>query len=114
MHELSVAQAVVRTVIDAVGDASVESVEITVGALSGVVPAALEFCWDVATAGTPLEGSSLQITHVPATVYCPACDAVVQPETGLLCPGCDQPCPDLRSGRELQVEAARVLDPRSA
>ena len=113
MHELSVAQAVVRTLIDAVGDAEVESVELSVGALSGVVPTALEFCWDVATAGTSLAGSSLLITGVPGKVYCEACGDVVEPETGLLCPRCGRPSPDLRSGRDLCVDAARVLDPRS-
>jgi hydrogenase nickel incorporation protein HypA/HybF len=110
MHELSVARAVVRTVLDAVGDDTVDSVEVSVGALSGVAPSALEFCWDIATAGTSLAGSGLQITQVPTSVYCHPCGQLVEPETGLCCPRCDQPSPDLRSGRELLVLAARVRD----
>lgn len=110
MHELSIAQAIVRTVADATGGATVESVDVTVGALSGVVPSALEFAWEVATAGTTLAGSRLVIDHVPTTVYCTRCADVVRPDVGFACPGCGQLSGDLRSGRELEVRSALVRD----
>jgi hydrogenase nickel incorporation protein HypA/HybF len=110
VHELSIAQAVVRTVLAAVGDAQVEAVELTVGALSGVVPTALEFAWDVATAGTALQGAALVVTSVPTTVWCRRCAAVVQPELGFACPTCGDLSGDLRSGRELEVTSARLRE----
>lgn len=110
MHELSVASAIVSTVRDAVAEGTVEAVEVSVGAMSGVVPTALEFAWDVATAGTPLQGSVLDITLVPTTLYCADCDLVVAPEIGFACPTCGALSGDIRSGRELEVRAARVRD----
>ena len=70
MHEVSVAAAIVSTVRDALPGRHVEAVDVTVGSLSGVVPQALEFAWDVATVGTQLEGSRLVIDLVPTTVFC--------------------------------------------
>jgi hydrogenase nickel incorporation protein HypA/HybF len=110
VHELSVASAIVSTVRDALPGRTVEAVEVTVGAMSGVVPQALEFAWDVATTGTALAGSSLEIDLVPTTLYCVDCDAVVTPEIGFACPSCGALSGDIRSGRELEVRAARVRD----
>ncbi len=110
MHELSIAQAIVHTVVEAVGDVPVEAVEVTVGALSGVVPSALEFCWEIATDATTLAGSSLVIEYVPTTIFCGGCDALVRPEVGFVCPTCGGLSGDLRSGRELEVRAARLRD----
>ncbi len=112
MHEVSIAQAIVSAVADAVGSESVECVEVTVGALSGVVPAALQFAWDVATAGTTLAGAVLVIDEVPTTVFCIECARVVAPELGFLCPTCGQLCGDVRSGRELEVRSARLRSPQ--
>lgn len=110
MHELSVANAIVSTVREVVTEGSVEAVEVTVGALSGVVPAALEFAWDVATVGTSLEGSALVVEHVATTLYCGDCDDVVAPLIGFACPACGALSGDIRSGRELEVRAARIRD----
>jgi Zn finger protein HypA/HybF involved in hydrogenase expression len=70
----------------------------------------LEFAWDVATAGTALAGSSLVIEFVPTTLFCTDCDAVVTPDVGFACPDCGALSGDVRSGRELEVRAARVRD----
>lgn len=110
MHEVSIAESIVRTVGEVVGTARVEAVSITVGALSGVVPDALEFAWDVATTGTTLGGSRLEIERVPATVYCAGCSLLVEPEIGFLCPRCGRLSGDLRSGRELEIRSVRVID----
>lgn len=114
MHELSIAEAIVSTVLEAVGDASVETVEVTVGALAGVVPSALEFAWQVATDRTALAGSSLEIEYVPTVIFCAGCDALVRPEVGFMCPTCGALSGDLRAGRELEVRAARLSDAAEA
>jgi hydrogenase nickel incorporation protein HypA/HybF len=111
MHELSIADAIVRTVVRAVGETEVEAVEVVVGAMSGVVADALAFAWDVVTAGTPMAGARLTVTTVPVTVFCDHCDAVVTPTIGVACPWCERPSADLRSGRELQVVSALLKEP---
>ena len=110
MHEVSIAEAIAGTVIEAVDAAPVESVEVVVGALSGVVGSALEFAWDVVTAGTPLAGSTLVVVAVETTVHCSTCERVVTPELGLLCPRCGELCGDVRSGRELEIRSARLRE----
>lgn len=110
MHEVSIAQAIVAAVIDAVDGAEVESVDVRVGALSGVVASALEFAWDVVTVQTPLAGSALVVETVPTTVYCSSCRTVVAPLVGFLCPGCGALSGELRSGRELEVVSARLRE----
>lgn len=113
MHELSIVQSVVSSVVDALpglGHPQVLSVKLRVGELSGVVEASLQFCYEAATAGTVLEGSKLEVEHVPAAIYCPKCDAVVDLPgiQSFRCPQCNQPSGDLRRGRELDIESLQI------
>lgn len=100
MHELSIAHAVVRTVTDAVPGRTVLGVRLRVGLLAGVVPEALGFAWDVATAGTGLAGSALRVDRDPLVGRCLDCDAVAGHDRPppLSCPAC--------GGRALPVDAA--------
>jgi hydrogenase nickel incorporation protein HypB len=116
MHELSIAHAVVSTVRAALPDpqARVTDVSLRIGRLAGVVPQALHFAYDVACAGTALEGSTLSIVDVPVTINCPACG--VQELQGIrdfTCPSCGQPCGDVVGGKELEV-ASVTFDERSS
>jgi len=66
MHELSLAEGLVDLVIDRLAEPGlagreVVAVRLRVGRSAGVMADALEFCWDVVTSGTPLDGSRLDI-----------------------------------------------------
>ena len=61
MHELAIAESVVSSVLERTGDSRVSVVRLRVGRLSGVVPDALTFCFELAAAGTTLEGATLEI-----------------------------------------------------
>jgi hydrogenase nickel incorporation protein HypA/HybF len=107
MHELSVATSIVETLLSELeGEPGrIRSVRVEVGVLSGVVPGALRFAWDVACAGTRLEGAALEIREIPLTVRCDRCRAD-RPLPGidrLRCPVCDEPTPLIRAGRELNI-----------
>lgn len=108
MHEVSIARSIVTAVLAAVGAEAVESVEAQVGALSGVAPSSLQLGWEVATAGTPLQGASLRVVSVPTSVYCATCEKVVEPDVGLCCPECGELSADVRSGHELDVRSVRL------
>ena len=114
MHELSIAQGIVDAVVEALpgAEARVTRVFARVGALSGVVPEALAFAWDVATRGSPIAGALLEVERVPASVYCDACDRVqpLEDPTDLRCPRCGILTPDLRAGRELEIHAFELDD----
>jgi hydrogenase nickel incorporation protein HypB len=106
MHELSIAHAVVSTVVGALPepDARVSEVRLRIGRLSGVVPQALHFAYDIATAGTALEGSTLTIDDMPVVINCPTCGEQELPGIrDFACPVCGRPCGDVVGGKELEV-----------
>jgi hydrogenase nickel incorporation protein HypA/HybF len=71
MHELSIVQSVVASVTEWMSAQDVQcvrTVTLRLGALGGVVEDALQFCYGLATEGTPLQGSRLQIEHQPVVI----------------------------------------------
>lgn len=115
MHELSIAVSLVEIAAEErarLGNPPVLVVHVKVGALSGVVPEALAFAFDVATAGTPLAGARLAIDAVPVEVFCDVCDArrVLPSAMSLRCPVCDTPALQVVSGRELALTALEIDD----
>lgn len=113
MHELSIAV----SLIDAADAKAVESgadrilrVFVRVGRLSGVVPDALLFAFDVAAESTRAAGAVLEIEHVPIVIYCSACDRereIVQ-ANAFCCPICGLPSSDVRNGTELELTALEI------
>jgi hydrogenase nickel incorporation protein HypA/HybF len=118
VHELSIAVGLVEAACEkaaALGDVSVEALHLRLGALSGVVRDALVFSFDVAAAGTPVEGARLEIVEVPLTVHCPRCDEERElPGFPLVCPVCGAKTPEVVRGRELELHALEVRDNAAA
>jgi hydrogenase nickel incorporation protein HypA/HybF len=113
MHELSIVSSVVETVQESLASypgARVVEVRLKVGALASVVVDSLEFCWGIATEDTPLAGSRLVVVTVPVVMHCAYCDADVELDgvQSFRCPRCDEPCSDLRQGRELDIESFEI------
>jgi hydrogenase nickel incorporation protein HypA/HybF len=106
MHELSVAHAVVSTVVDALPSPPprVLGIRVRVGELSGIVPRALEFAYDVAAQGTPLADAALVIEVSPVVIDCPACGPQQLASThDFRCPVCGTPCGAVIGGKELEI-----------
>src|SRR4051794_30779448 len=103
MHELAITQGVVDAVTARTGDDPVASVRLRVGRLSGVVPDAMRFCFELVTAGTPLEGAALEIEQPEGRGHCRTCGAeFLLPDPVLLC-ACGSADVEVLSGRELAV-----------
>ena len=88
------------------------AVHLRLGRLSGVVKDALLASYDLASVGTPLEGSRLVIEDVPIVAYCPRCDtrrAVAAPEW-FLCSECRSPISEILEGKELEVRALEIAE----
>ena len=83
-----------------------------IGALAGVVPDALEFCYGLSVEGTPLAGSRLVIEHQPVVVFCPRCleNRTLEGDLPFRCPVCDTPTPELVHGRELELISMELID----
>ncbi len=108
MHELSIAESVVEAVLERTGDTQVTCVRLTVGKLSGVVPDALMFCFELATTGTALEGATLEIVEVSGQAHCRSCDTKFQKDDLILLCECGSADVEVVSGRELSVNSVEV------
>ena len=116
MHELSIISSVVDSVIESLEKypgARVKEVRLRVGELASVVEDSLQFCYGIATGGTPLEGSRLVVNIVPVTVRCDACGAegAIESLQSFRCAACGEPASDVRHGRELEIESIEIEDP---
>ncbi|MGW5422235.1 hydrogenase maturation nickel metallochaperone HypA/HybF [Streptomyces sp. NPDC003943] len=119
MHEMSVALAVVDQVETAArsrGATGVRSIRLEMGELAGIVADSLAFCFELACAGTLVEGAELITTTVPGTARCEPCSRVweVGMPPRLLCPGCGGAAVELVSGRELRIREVRWAEPAAS
>jgi hydrogenase nickel incorporation protein HypA/HybF len=115
MHELSIVSSVVDSVIESLESypgARVIEVRLRVGALAAVVEDSLQFCYELASRDTPLEGSRLVVKIVPVMVHCAACgkDGELESLQCFRCPHCGEPASDIRQGREMEIEAFEIED----
>jgi hydrogenase nickel incorporation protein HypA/HybF len=112
MHELSIVASIVDTVTESAAayeGARVLEVRLRVGALASVVVDSLEFCWGIATEGTPLEGAKLVVKTLPVVMRCATCgDVELEGVQSFRCPTCGELCGDLRQGRELEIESIEI------
>jgi hydrogenase nickel incorporation protein HypA/HybF len=78
VHELAIAQQIVDIACEGARGAPITRVVVVVGKLSAVLPDALRFCFDVATADTPAAGARLEIVETPGRATCRACGGDVE------------------------------------
>jgi hydrogenase nickel incorporation protein HypA/HybF len=112
VHELSVAGAVVESVLRHAAGRRVTAVALRVGHLRQVVPDSLDFYWDIVTRETLCEGSRLEQELIAARLACAACER----EWGIdlpvfRCPTCGGADVTVAAGDELEVESIEVEEP---
>lgn len=109
MHELSITRTVVTTVTLRMRDARVCRIRLEVGQLSGLVPDAVRFCFEMVAAGTTCEGATLEIDEPPGKAVCRTCGAAF--ETGEVLPLCDCGSADIevQGGQELRIREVEVV-----
>ncbi len=112
MHEVSIMEEAVRLALDTAktsGADRVTGLRLRVGTLSGVVPEALRFAFDVVCRGTVAEGASLEIESVAAASWCPACRSEFGGKDFYNeCPRCHQVSGDLQRGREIEIATVEM------
>ncbi len=109
MHELALTESLVDRVVDRTAGRRVSTVHVRVGLLSGVVPEAMEFCFDVATAGGPLDGATLVVERVPGRIACRTCGAESPAEDLVLVCGCGSADVEVVAGRELTLSRVELV-----
>src|SRR3972149_7018118 len=113
MHELGLMQNIVETVeyYSRKNNAKkVLTVILEIGKLSGVVPAALEFCFDVCIKGTLLQGAKLEIKQVNSLGLCKVCRKEFDLlENEFSCPICKEKDWEILSGKEIIIKGLEVI-----
>ncbi len=91
------------------GAGRVHAIRLRIGALSGVVPDALQFAFEALADGTPAQGARLIIEDVPARFWCVTCRREFAAARMFAeCPGCHRPSGELRAGREMELTSLEV------
>lgn len=109
MHELSITQSVVNTVLERVPDTRIASVRLEIGKLSGIVADSVRFCFDLVVAGTLLEGARLDIDEPGGRAHCADCDTEFDvDDIIMLCP-CGSANVALLTGQELRIRSVEVV-----
>jgi hydrogenase nickel incorporation protein HypA/HybF len=111
MHELAITESLIEAALAAAGERKVTGITVVLGELSGVVEDSVRFCFEVASAGSAVEGAALNFEKVPASVRCARCDL----EFGLsgahwTCPGCGNLGGHVVRGRECHLQSIDVED----
>ncbi|HJV66920.1 MAG TPA: hydrogenase maturation nickel metallochaperone HypA [Geomonas sp.] len=111
MHEMSITQSVVELCEEHAKGHKVLTVVLQIGALSGVVPESVEFCFEACSKGTSLDGAKLEIEQVAGEGRCPSCGRCGPVETLFdSCPSCGAFGLELLAGEELRVKEIEIDD----
>lgn len=111
MHEMSITRSVVDICLEYAAGRKVLSVTMEIGALSGVVPDAVEFCFSACCQGTLLEGARLEIVTIDGVGECRSCgDRFARTSLFDPCPGCGSYGIEQLAGEELRVRELEIAD----
>lgn len=107
MHELSIAQDILSIIKQNVPHEeliNIQSVNVKIGDMAGVVPDSLEFCFQAIVSGTEMEASELVIEKIPFVIECNSCGKTSTNEIGIrICSYCGSSDTTVLSGLEMQV-----------
>jgi len=119
MHELSMADAMVKTVLDVAKENNAQEiteVTIEVGELTMLNPEQLKFMIEVLSENTLLEGAEIRIDTIPIEIECKSCDYVGAIKSDELdhyvtivnCPECQKRDLEIIKGRECTVKSIKI------
>ena len=105
MHEMSIAGAVLDSVLRHAHGRRVRRVGLRVGSMRQVVPSALEFAWELIREETVAAGAPLELETVATTASCRRCGGTTpQARFPLACGSCGSLDVEVVRGVELEIE----------
>ncbi len=108
VHEMAITQSVVDAVCEHAAGRHVHSVKVEIGALCAVVPDAMQFCFELATAGTVADGAHLDLNVQPGSARCRTCAQSFElTDLILLCP-CGSADVEVLAGKDLRILSMEV------
>jgi hydrogenase nickel incorporation protein HypA/HybF len=116
MHEMSIAMNIIELASEAAQKEEaccINSIELEIGTLAGVMIESLEFCFEAAARHTLAEGADLKIVSIPAKGRCFDCEKIAT-LTSLTsqCPDCGASLLHITGGKELKIKAITVDEMR--
>ena len=114
MHELSIAQEILRIIHQYVPDPQpncVKSVKVSIGKMSNILTDSLNFCFEAITSNSALNGTKLEIIETAVKINCLNClkESEIEPPV-FACPVCGHNQIKIISGTEMQVEEIELFD----
>ncbi len=112
MHEASITESIIDTVLAAIVQENVTgeviNINVTVGVCQGLVPDSMQMFFDMEKPGTPLENTKLVITTQEMVAHCPYCDTEHKLDIPIMyCPDCGKPM-NLIKGKEIFITSIEV------
>jgi hydrogenase nickel incorporation protein HypA/HybF len=112
MHEIGIMESTLEIAIDNAikqNARCINKLTMRIGKLSGIVPEALEFAFEVVTAGTIAENATLEMELIAVICYCDCCQQEFQPDDWFFqCPTCDQFSNQIIQGKEIELLSLEI------
>jgi len=112
MHEMSIAQSILKIVLPQAernGATKVKTIRIRAGELRGIVQEQLSFLFEFVAKDTIAEGAVLDIERVPIVSVCNGCKhEFAVKEYQFVCPECESKDVDTIQGMELAVKEIEI------
>ena len=112
MHEMTIAMNIVDIVCKQANDENahkINSVDLEIGELSGIMIDSLEFCFEAACKNTLADGADLNINAIKAEAFCKTCNKTFNMESEFSpCPTCDNFNFELKMGKELLIKSFNI------
>ncbi len=112
MHEISIMQSTLqlaREQMEKSGCTEIQWIKLRIGLMSGVVPEALAFSFDVLKAGTPAANATLEIERMPGLFHCSGCGLEERRDSiEFQCAGCGGLLQLVEGGAELELAQMKI------
>jgi hydrogenase nickel incorporation protein HypA/HybF len=109
MHEMALAEGILKVVLDAAEDHKVRRVRLQVGRLQMVAPDSLRFSFELVAEGTVAAGAALEMVETPARLRCGQCGAESELDLPPFnCRHCGASDIEVISGDEVMVDSVEL------
>ncbi len=112
MHEMTIAMNIVDIICQKANDEKahkINSVELEIGDLSGIMIDSLKFCFEAACKNTIANGAELNINEIEAMAFCKSCKKNFIIESDFSpCPTCNNFNYELLKGKELSIKSFNI------
>ena len=109
MHELSLTQNILNTVLKYAETGQIKHVNLLIGEFSDEREESIRFYWDDLVKGTPIQNAQLCFRQADAEMQCLDCETIFHPEEETItCPKCQSYRLTLCCGDDVRLESIDV------